>query len=112
MSIDAILDRQHWIDVIERCTDKGVTERPPVAGKSYAAFAVHPPHPGILLALAIAHRDGENFIVDLVKGDIRIADSAPILRRYGISTVFGADDDIGLPLAQAVSGVIAVLRRQ
>jgi hypothetical protein len=51
MSIDAILDRQHWIDVIERCTDKGVTERPPVAGKSYAAFAVHPPHPGNLLAL-------------------------------------------------------------
>jgi hypothetical protein len=105
MSIDDMLDRQRWADVIERSTDKGVTERPPVEGKSYVAFAVHPRRPGNLLALAIAHRDGEKVIIDLVKEDIGITDSAPILRRYGISTAFGTEDGgAGLPLASPCVG--------
>jgi len=49
---------------IESCTDRGVTERPPVPGQSYAGFVVHPRKPGPLV-LAIGHRHGERFILDL-----------------------------------------------
>ncbi len=110
--LDDFLDRQRFADVIEQCTDKGVTERPPVEGVSYAAFVVHPPRPGNLFGLAIAHRAGEKFIVDVVKGDISITDAAPVLKRYGISTVTGAVGDEADALAHAVAGVLSELRLQ
>ena len=53
---DRFLDHHRWVDAVEACIDKGVVERPPIAGKTYVAFVVHPPDPGNLLALAIAHR--------------------------------------------------------
>jgi hypothetical protein len=34
-TIDAMLDRQRWLDAVEACTDKGVTERPPRPGVRY-----------------------------------------------------------------------------
>jgi hypothetical protein len=110
--IGRFLDHQRWIDAIEACTDKGVTERPPIAGVSYAAFAVHPAEPGNLLALAVAHRGGDKFIVDVVKDDISIVDAADVLRRYGISRVTGDVGDERDALAHAVAGVIHLLGPQ
>jgi hypothetical protein len=110
-TLDDVLDRQRAADALGRCTDKGVTERPPVAGFSYAAFAVHPRSEN-LLALAIAHRAGEKFVVDLVREEISVAAASAILKCYGVSEVAGAEDVYGLPLAQAVMGVVSVLGRQ
>jgi hypothetical protein len=109
MDVDRFLDRQRWIDAIERCTDKGVTERPPVAGVSYAAFAVHPPEPGNLLALAIAHRGGDKYIVDVVKDDISVVDAAAVLGRYGVTQVTGDIGEEADALAHAVAGVVNLL---
>jgi hypothetical protein len=108
--IDRLLERQRWRDAIEACTMKGVTELPPVAGMSYAAFAVHPPHRGNLLALAIGHRDGEKIVVDLIREDLGVAAAACELKRYGISNVAGAVGDEADALAHATAGVIHLLQ--
>ena len=63
--LDEFLDRQKSADAVQHCVDKGVTERAPVVGVSYAAFAVHSPQPGNLLGLAVAHRRGARVVVDL-----------------------------------------------
>ena len=110
--IDRMLARQRWIDAIEACTDKGVKERPPIAGVAYAAFAIHPVEPGNLLALAVAHRGGDKFIVDVVKDDISVRDAAAVLHRYGISRVTGDVGDESDALAHAVAGVIHLLGPQ
>jgi hypothetical protein len=109
MDVDHFMDRQRWIDAVERSVDKGVTERPPVAGVSYAAFAVHPPEPGNLLALAIAHRGGEKYIVDVVKDDISVVDAAAVLHSYGVTQVTGDVGDEADALAHAVAGVVNLL---
>ena len=98
--------------VIDAAVDHGVSERPPLAGRVYAAFSVHPPRPGPV-ALAIAHREGERFVVDLVRERIDIVDAAPILRRYGISKITGAESKgDGCDLAHATLGVLALLQRR
>jgi hypothetical protein len=109
MDVDLFLDRQRWIDAIEHSVDKGVTERPPVAGVRYEAFEVHPPSPGNLLGFAIAHRTGDKFIVDVVKGDISIPDAAAILKRYRISKITGDVGEEADALAHAVAGVVNLL---
>jgi hypothetical protein len=109
---DRFLDHQRWRDAVEACVDKGVTERPPVVGVSYAAFAVHPPEPGNLLALAVAHRGGHKYIVDVVKDDISVVDAAAVLKRYGVSRVTGDVGDESDALAHAVAGVIHLLGPQ
>jgi len=101
-----------FADAIERCVDKGVTERAPVAGVSYAAFAVHPRRPGNLLGLAIGHCAGEKVVVDVVREDISVDDTCAILKRYGVSEITGAEGDVHDALAHAVAGVISVLTRQ
>jgi hypothetical protein len=108
--IDRLLDRQRWRDAIEACTMKGVSELPPVAGVSYAAFAVHPLHRGNLLALAVGHRDGAKIVVDLIREDLSIAAAACELKRYGISKVAGAEGDEADALAHATAGVIHLLK--
>jgi hypothetical protein len=110
--IDDMLERQRFADMLERCTDKGVKERPPVAGVTYAAFAVHPPYPGNLLGVAIAHRAGDKFVVDLVRGDISVDDACAVLKRYGIAEVIGAVGEEDCALAHAVCGVLSELRLQ
>jgi hypothetical protein len=110
--IGGFLDHMGFVDKIEACVDKGVTERPPIAGLSYVAFAVYPPKPGNLLALAIAHRAGDQFVVDVVKDDIGIADASVVLKRYHISQVTGAEGDASDALAYAVAGAINLLRLQ
>jgi hypothetical protein len=112
MSIDDVLDRMRFAGAIERSTDEGVTERPPVRGVAYAAFAVHAPHAGNLLAMAVAHRAGEKFVVDLVRADISVAEAVAVLQRYGISRVTGAVGDEADALAHAAAGAIGLLRLQ
>jgi hypothetical protein len=108
--LDEFLDRQKAADAVGRCVDKGVTECAPVAGVSYAAFAVHPSQPGNLLGLAVAHHAGGKFVVDLVRADISVADAAVVLKRYGISQVSGAAGDAADALVHAVAGVIFELQ--
>lgn len=108
--IDDMLDHQRWAEAIEACTDKGVTEWPPVAGVKYKAFQVHTlRRPGHVLGFAIAHREGEMRIVDVVKGDISIPDAAVVCQRYGITKITGAVGDEADALAHAVAGVISEL---
>ena len=109
MSIDAMLDRMWDRDAIERSVDKGA-ERPPVKGVAYAAFAVHPPRPGKLLAMAVAHRAGEKFVVDLVRADVSVAESVAVLQLYRIQRVTGAVGDEADALAHAVAGAVAELQ--
>lgn len=111
MNIDDLLDRMWHRDAIERSTDKRVAERPPVAGLSYAAFAVHPPRPGKLLGLAIVHRAAEKFVVDLVRADVGIAEGVAVLQRYGVQRVSGAVGDEADALAHAVAGAVAELKK-
>jgi hypothetical protein len=108
--LDDMLDRMRWIDAVESCVDKGVTERPPQAGMVYAAFAVHPPCPGKLLALAIGHRAGGKVIVDVVKDDLDVSELVALLKRYDVSHVTGAEGDEADALAHAVAGVVHELR--
>ena len=111
-NLDEFLDRQKFADAVERCVDKGVTERPPVAGVSYAAFAVHPPQPGNLLGLAIAHCEGGKFIVDVVRENISFAEAAAVLARYGVSKASAAVGDEADALVHAVAGVVYELQRE
>jgi hypothetical protein len=93
---------------IERCVDKGVTERPPIEGVTYVAFVVHPPNPANLLALAIAHR-ADKFILDVIRDDISVADASVVMKRYGISEVTGAEGDKSDALAHATLGAFSLL---
>jgi hypothetical protein len=105
--IDSMLDRMAIVDAIER---KG--ERAPVKGIGYAACVVHPPRPGIPLAMAIVHRAGAKFVVNLVRADVSIAESVAVLQRYGVSRVTGVVvGDDGDALADAVAGAVAELRK-
>ncbi len=108
--LDDFLDRQQFADAIEACTDKGVTERPPIEGVKYAAFVVHPSQPGNLFAMAIAHRAGEKFVVDVIRDDISIADACAVLERYGISKVTGDLGEEADALAHAVAGAVYQLQ--
>lgn len=87
----------------------GVTELPPVAGRSYVAFAVHPVQPGRPITLAVAHRDHDRnkVVLDVIRERISIDDSAALLKQYGIDTVTGAPDDgDGRSINHAVSGAL------
>lgn len=97
-------------EAIEACTTKGVTERPPVPGQSYVAFAVHPSQPG-LVVLAIAHREGTQRVVDVIRERITITDAAALLRRYGVAGVTGAESEgDGDDILHAVAGAIWLLQ--
>jgi hypothetical protein len=80
--------------------------------KRYVAFAVHSPEPGPLLAVAIAHRENGDIVVEAVKEHISVDDCAAVLKGYGISRVHG---DVGDPSdagAHAVLGAINLLSLQ
>ena len=109
--LDEFLDRQKSADAVQHCVDKGVTERAPVVGVSYAAFAVHSPQPGNLLGLAVAHRRGARVVVDLVKGDIGFAEAAAVLESYGVRRAAAAVGDEADALTHAVAGVVHELQR-
>jgi hypothetical protein len=110
--LDDMIDRQQFMDKVERCVDKGVKERAPVDSVSYAAFGVHYPRGTVLLAMAIGHLDGELRVIDLIREDIGVEEACSILERYRIDTIVGSDDVDDTPVAHAVAGVISVLGRQ
>jgi hypothetical protein len=96
-------------DAIEACVDPGVTERPPVPGKHYVAFVVHPRQPGPV-TLVVAHREDEQLVLDLVRDGLTIQQAADLMQAYGIDHVTGAEDDDGDNLAHAALGAISLLQ--
>jgi hypothetical protein len=100
-----------WRDAIDNCTDEGVTERPPVPGVSYVAYTVHPREPGPI-TLAIAHRDGDMRILDLLRDRLTVAQSAALLHAYGIREVVGDFENDELTLVRAMLGAINLCRQQ
>lgn len=105
--------RTHMIDW-DAMIDPGVKERPPKAGYEYVAFEVHRSRPSPLAALAIAHCEGEKYVVDAIRENILIKDAAELLKRYRISEITGAvnDGEDEDEVAHAVSGVINLLHRK
>jgi hypothetical protein len=101
-------------DAIEACVDKGVTERPFVAGQTYFGFAVHRvvslsrSSPDVL-AFVIAHTDhrGGKYTQDLIREDISVDACCELLKAYGIGEVTGAvTEGDGFDLAHAALGAI------
>ena len=82
-------------DVIDACVDPGVTDRPPVPGHRYLAFAVHPHQPGPI-TLAIGHSEGEVRILDLIRDGLTVQQAADLMHAYGIDQVTGAANDNGV----------------
>ena len=86
----------------------GVKERPPVPGWRYVAFVVHPLHPGPCV-LAIAHSEGRNRVLDVIRESITVADCSALVKRYGIDRVVGAPDEGGNDsLAHAAAGALTL----
>lgn len=101
-----------FADAIDRCIDKGVTERAPIDGTVYAAFVVCPRQPGNVFGFAIAHRDGELHVLDVCWGDVSAEFCCQVIKRYGIAEVVGTVGDESTALAHAVAGVFAELGRR
>jgi hypothetical protein len=98
--------------MVEGAVTSGVKERPPVPGMSYVAFVVHPPRRGPVV-LAIAHAEGVELIVDVVREAIEVEDCAQLVKTYGIDGVTGAPDEgEGDSLAHAVCGALDLLQRR
>jgi len=57
-TLDDMLAKQRVADALERCTDKGVTERPPAPGQTYFGFAVH-----MRLGLALSRLPSPTLII-------------------------------------------------
>ena len=85
------------IDIIEAATSWGVTERPPVPGITYTAFADAASGTGqdsFALAIGHAEGDGRTVVIDLIRerkprfvAEDVISEYADILRGYGISEI-------------------------
>jgi hypothetical protein len=89
------------------CTDG--PERAPQPGQRYQAFVVHPSKPGPQ-TLAIGHREGEKFIVDLLRDGLTIAQAAELVKAYGLEQVTGAANDDDDKALHAIAGVIRLLQ--
>jgi hypothetical protein len=101
-----------WAAKIAAAVEPGVTERPPVAGFSYVAFAVHPRQPGRPIVLAIAHRDGEMLVLDAIRERIGVEDAAHLVKQYGIDSITGAPDEGGDDsLAHAACGALLLAKK-
>ena len=75
-------------DALDSAITPGVTERPPVT-------------------LAIAHVEGHDRVLDVIRDGLTIDESAALLRRYGIDSIVGAEDaGDGLNLAHAALGAL------
>jgi hypothetical protein len=99
------------VKAFNRASVPGVNERPPMPGFSYVAFAVHEDS-GPLKGFAIAHKNGEKFVVDVVRQGITVDESAELMKRYGIDTVTAAPHEGGDDaMAHAVAGAIVCLKR-
>jgi hypothetical protein len=97
-------DFDHVTDYLDHCVDHGVTERRPIAGVRYVGFVVYPPKLGPVV-LAIAHREGDVIVQDLIRDGLTIADAANLMKAYGITEVEGMESE-DEELALATLGVI------
>jgi hypothetical protein len=107
--IDDMLAKQRLADAVERCTDKGVTERPPVPGQTYFGFAVHSRSGLSIIAFAIAHTNhrASKYTLDLTRENISLDECCRLLKAYGISQITGANTEGGGDdLAHAALGAI------
>jgi hypothetical protein len=89
----------------------GVTERAPVLGQRYVAFAVHPRNNArcIVSAVAVAHAEGDRSVLDAVREDISIDDCCAVLHRYWVTTISAGDEDgDDDALVHAVAGAICL----
>ena len=90
--------------------DENVTERPPKLGQHYKAFVVHPRKPGPQ-TLAIGHREDEQYVVDLLRDGLTIAQAAELVKAYGINKVTGDESDgDNTTMLQAVAGLVNILQ--
>jgi hypothetical protein len=89
----------------------GVTERPPLPGLHYVGFVVHPRKPGPM-TLAIAHKDGNSLILDLLRDGLTIEQCSHPAHAYGVTRLTGADDegDGSDSLLHATAGVLSLLK--
>jgi hypothetical protein len=81
-------------DAVEACIEPGVRERAPVAGVRYGAFVDPSGGRNDSFTLAVAHREGEGAVLDLVRerrppfspADV-VMEFASTLRPYGVREV-------------------------
>jgi hypothetical protein len=85
------------VEMIEACTDRGVTVRPPRAGVRYVAFVDAASGTGQdAFAVGIAHRDRDEIVLDLAhecrppfSPSQAISEVCGLLKGYGIASVIG-----------------------
>lgn len=90
--VESLLTRE----AVTACSDIGIMERPHQPGRTYQAFVDPSGGSNDSMTLAIAHREGEHGILDLMR-EIRppfspeavVAEYALTLRNYGIRKVVG-----------------------
>ena len=84
------------LEIVEACVEPGCYERPPIADTYYRAFV--DPSGGIRdsMTLAVAHREGEMFVLDALRErrprfspEAVVEEFAALLTSYGISSVTG-----------------------
>jgi len=81
-------------EAVEACVSLGVLERPPIAGEKYFGFIDPSGGSGDSFTMAIAHRDGEVAVLDLIREakppfspESIVAEYAADLKRYRIASV-------------------------
>ena len=89
-----------------------IKERPFVPGWTYRAFVVIHPSLSGRVTLGIAHSEGRNPVLDLIREYIHIDDCCHLLRSYGIEKVTGAKDEgEGDALGHAVAGALVLANK-
>jgi hypothetical protein len=83
-------------ETVEACVVQGRFELPPVANIQYVAFADPSGGSSDSMTMAIAHREGENVVLDAVREmkppfspEAVVSDFAALLKTYRIGTVIG-----------------------
>ena len=91
-------DLSAYVDrgVVERCVDPDCVERPPERGIKYVAFVDPSGGSSDSMTLAVAHRDGESIVIDLVREMVPpfspascVREFAEALKPYGVKRVHG-----------------------
>ncbi|QDM27512.1 hypothetical protein FNL56_16325 [Tardiphaga sp. vice304] len=84
------------IEAVQACVVDGVFERPPERLHSYVAFTDPSGGSADSMTLAIAHKEGDTAILDLIREikppfspEAAVAEFAEVMKRYRISTVYG-----------------------
>jgi hypothetical protein len=108
---DTKLARMQFAAAISACVDQG-DELRPLPSVDYKVFAVHAvlDDGGSLRALAIGHRRGDRFVIDLCKANVPLSECHAALNRFGVWDVTLAPGDEADAVEHAVAGVVYELR--